>query len=145
MTFESVPENVWLGIAACSLLFIITGDTIRWLHRKRKAKTDAQQAAAKARKDEAERQEAQEILRELRARDVSLDEIRVASGGLKQEPLGDTGHTYATLPDGTNIVSMADGSYRLALPVRLAGIGSTAVGGSVSLKPPTASDDERPQ
>ena len=37
---------------------------------------------------------------------------------LPQKPLSD-GHTYATLPDGTNIVSMADGSYRLALPVRL--------------------------
>ena len=35
---------------------------------------------------------------------------------LTQMPLGD-GHTYARLPDGTNIVTMADGTMRLALPV----------------------------
>ena len=37
---------------------------------------------------------------------------------LPQTPLGD-GHTYARLPDGTNIVTMDDGTMRLALPVRL--------------------------
>ena len=35
---------------------------------------------------------------------------------LPQMPLGD-GHTYARLPDGTNIVSVADGSFRLAIPI----------------------------
>ena len=43
---------------------------------------------------------------------------------LPQEPLSN-GHTLARLPEGTNIVSMADGSYRLALPVRLSGVGFT--------------------
>lgn len=38
--------------------------------------------------------------------------------GLTQHPL-DGGHTYANLPDGTNIVWMADGTMRLALPVNL--------------------------
>ena len=33
-------------------------------------------------------------------------------------PLGD-GHTYARLPAGTNIVTMADGTMHLALPVEL--------------------------
>ena len=37
---------------------------------------------------------------------------------LPQIPLSD-GHTYARLPDGTNIVSMADGSFRLAIPIVL--------------------------
>lgn len=37
---------------------------------------------------------------------------------LPQIPLSD-GHTYARLPDGTNIVSMADGSFRLAVPIVL--------------------------
>ncbi len=37
---------------------------------------------------------------------------------LPQHPLGD-GHAYTKLPDGTNIVTMADGTIRLALPVRL--------------------------
>jgi len=35
---------------------------------------------------------------------------------LDQKPFGD-GHTYAELPEGTRIVSMKDGSYRLAIPV----------------------------
>ena len=35
---------------------------------------------------------------------------------LDQKPFGD-GHTYAKLPEGTRIVSMKDGSYRLAIPV----------------------------
>lgn len=37
---------------------------------------------------------------------------------LDQHPLGN-GHTYARLPDGTNVVSMADGRYRLAVPINL--------------------------
>ena len=37
---------------------------------------------------------------------------------LPQHPLSD-GHTYAQLPDGTNIVLMADGTVRLALPIRV--------------------------
>ena len=128
MTFESVPETVWLGIAASSLLFIIIGDTIRWLHKRRRAKAKAAEAKVRAEKDEADRREAQEILRGLRARDMSLDHIKDAISDLKREPLGDSGHTYAELPDGTNIVSMADGSYRLALPVRL---GPLHLGGSI--------------
>ena len=59
---------------------------------------------------------------------------------LSQMPLGD-GHTYAQLPDGTRIVSMDDGTYRLALPVRIAGIGGTAVGGSVQLTVTKADND----
>ena len=46
---------------------------------------------------------------------------------LPQMPLGD-GHTYARLPDGTNIVTMADGTMRLALPVRLSALSVSAVG-----------------
>ena len=46
---------------------------------------------------------------------------------LPQHPLSD-GHTYATLPNGTNIVTMDDGSIRLALPVRLSALGVSAVG-----------------
>ena len=63
-----------------------------------------------------------------------------------QEPLGD-GHTYAKLPNGTNIVTMADGKIRLALPVRLPAAALRAEGGgSATLKrPPATSDDERPK
>ncbi|MCY4496773.1 MAG: hypothetical protein OXC14_05750 [Rhodospirillaceae bacterium] len=57
---------------------------------------------------------------------------------LPQHPLGD-GHSYAELPDGTRIVTMADGSIRLALPARLRGMDvTTAVGMSASL---TVDDD----
>ena len=37
---------------------------------------------------------------------------------LQQNPLGD-GNTYAKLPDGTKIVTMADGEIRLAIPVHV--------------------------
>ena len=66
---------------------------------------------------------------------------------LPQHPLGD-GHTYAELPDGTSIVSMADGSYRLALPVRLSVDfrgnldGSLTLSPEVKKKPPATEDDE---
>jgi len=46
--------------------------------------------------------------------------LRETINRLAQHPLGD-GHTYANLPEGTNIVTMADGTIRLALPVKLAG------------------------
>ena len=35
---------------------------------------------------------------------------------LPQQPL-EGGHTYAELPHGTNLVSLADGSFRLAIPI----------------------------
>ena len=50
---------------------------------------------------------------------------------LPQMPLGD-GHSYARLPDGTNIVTMADGTVRLALPVRLSVSFGGGLDGSLS-------------
>ena len=50
---------------------------------------------------------------------------------LPQTPLGD-GHTYARLPDGTNIVSMADGSFRLAIPIHLSATFSGGLDGNLS-------------
>ncbi len=44
--------------------------------------------------------------------------LRETIRDLPQIPLGD-GHTYAELPNHTNIVTMADGSMRLALPISL--------------------------
>ena len=73
--------------------------------------------------------------------------LKEAIRQLPQHPLSD-GHTYATLPDGTNIVSMADGSYRLALPIDLPplSLGGT-IEGSLSLSPevkkgPSAPEDD---
>ena len=50
---------------------------------------------------------------------------------LPQMPLGDD-HTYARLPDRTNIVTMADGTMQLALPVRLSAAGSFGIAASCS-------------
>ena len=50
---------------------------------------------------------------------------------LPQHPLGE-GHTFAELPAGTRLVSMADGSFRLAMPVRLSGIGISVGLGSAT-------------
>ena len=51
---------------------------------------------------------------------------------LPQIPLGD-GHTYARLPGGTNIVTMADGTMRLALPVELSANFEGNIAGSLPL------------
>ena len=51
---------------------------------------------------------------------------------LPQIPLGD-GHTYARLPGGTNIVTMADGTMRLALPVELSANFEGNIAGSLSV------------
>ena len=44
--------------------------------------------------------------------------LKETINSLPQHPLAD-GHTYATLPNGTNIVTMGDGTVRLALPIRV--------------------------
>ena len=63
---------------------------------------------------------------------------------LPQMPLGD-GHTYARLPDGTNIVSMADGSFQLAIPIAIDAAFEGGLRGdlnaSVSLGPPPKDDN----
>lgn len=63
--------------------------------------------------------------------------LRETMSSLLQTPL-EGGHTYAKLPDGTNIVSRADGSFSLALPVRLSGIATIKVGGSATLNAASA-------
>ena len=62
---------------------------------------------------------------------------------LPQMPLGDD-HTYARLPDGTNIVTMADGTMQLAIPKPLS---ATASAGPISasatlLKRPASMEEE---
>ena len=65
--------------------------------------------------------------------------------GLPQIPLGDD-HTYARLPDGTNIVSMADGSFRLAIPIPLSvsfhGDLDGTLSAGVELGPPPEGDNK---
>ena len=61
---------------------------------------------------------------------------------LPQMPLGDD-HTYARLPDGTNIVTMADGTMQLALPVRLSAAGSFGIAVSMSAAVLKVSPPER--
>ena len=62
---------------------------------------------------------------------------------LPKKPLGD-GHSYARLPDGTNIVTVADGTIRLAIPKPLS---ATASAGPISasatlLKRPASMEEE---
>ncbi len=57
----------------------------------------------------------------LRAEGTATEQIirmKEAVDGLEQVPFGD-GHSYAELPAGTRVVTMPDGTIRLALPVRL--------------------------
>ena len=76
--------------------------------------------------------------------------LRETMRRLTQVPFGD-GHTYADLPDGTRIVSLADGTYRLALPVKIdplfqglivgRPVGSTDVSGAAHLSRADEDDD----
>ena len=52
---------------------------------------------------------------------------------LPQNPLGD-GHVCAELPPGTNIVSIANGEYRLALPIQVEVSESIGISDSVEVK-----------
>ena len=68
-----------------------------------------------------------EILDALKNRDkrdeaavYSLQEIKEAVESLPQHRFEGTNHTYAELPAGTNIVTMEDGSIRLAIPKQIA-------------------------
>ena len=93
---------------------------------------------------------------ELDSRDVQVRRLKDIAAKLPQKPLSD-GHTYATLPDGTNIVSMADGSFRLAVPTDI-GVAfgparaEATFKPSITLdksgrkpKPPATEGDERPR
>ena len=71
-------------------------------------------------------------------------QLREVLGKLNTTPLGDSGHRYAELPQGTNIVKLADGQIKLALPVRLSAQFIGAVGGisRVSLDVKKPDDDQ---
>ena len=72
------------------------------------------------------------MLREgLEAHDVQIARLKQVARKLPQQPLGG-GHTYAQLPDGTNIVTKADGTVRLALPVRISAAFPGGLGGELS-------------
>ena len=58
---------------------------------------------------------------------IRFDDLIDVVSEVEMKPLGADGGRYGTLPDGTNIVTMADGTVRLALPVY---IGARFRGGS---------------
>ena len=62
---------------------------------------------------------------------------------LPKKPLGD-GHSYARLPDGTNIVTVADGTIRLAIPKPLSATASAdpITASSTLLKRPASMEEE---
>ena len=53
------------------------------------------------------------------ASNLELQSIRDAAEKLPMEPLGADGTELVRLPNNTNLVKLPDGSFRLALPVRL--------------------------
>lgn len=69
---------------------------------------------------ESEIREVRKALERIESRGIELDDVRTIVGKLPQVRVGDTA-TYAELPDGTRVVTLADGSIRLALPVLLSG------------------------
>ena len=91
---------------------------------------DARKAKEREDRAEAERLAVQQDLRDIKSQNVTLKSITSAIKDLPRKPLGD-GHTYAALPNGTNVVVMSDGDISLALPVRISGIGHTSMSASV--------------
>lgn len=61
----------------------------------------------------------QELRDELKAKDLELLDLKTIVGRLYHKPIPGTSATYVELPEGTRVVTMGDGSIRLALPVRL--------------------------
>ena len=56
---------------------------------------------------------------ELEAKDLELLDLRTLVGRLTPKPVPGTSATYVKLPEGTRIVTMDDGSIRMALPIRV--------------------------
>ena len=72
----------------------------------------------------------------------SLQEIKEAAASLPQHRFEGTNHTYAELPAGTNIVTMEDGSIRLAIPKQIAATftaPSSTASVALSKRPPNGS------
>lgn len=73
--------------------------------------------------------------------DRSTQEFKIAIAKLPQTPLGD-GHYCAELPPGTNVVTMADGSIRLAIPKQIAAtftVPPSTASVALSKRPPNGS------
>ena len=67
--------------------------------------------------------------------------LRDTIAQLPQRPLGD-GHMVASLPDGTNVVTMADGALRLVFPVRLSANFEGGLDGSLDVNVSLEDDAE---
>ena len=72
-------------------------------------------------------------MRALEARDVEIRTLREVVRGLPQKPLGAGKTTYAKLPNGTNAVTLPDGTIRLALPVQISANFEGNLDGSLSV------------
>ena len=107
---------IWSTVAVCLAL---SGLLYWW--DKRDAKTQAE--------------EVKDAVREaLQDHDVEVRGIKDAIKSLPKIPLGD-GHQCAALPDGTTIVTMADGTIRLAMPKRIKASATGTISGVMSASP----------
>ena len=84
--------------------------------------------------DDSSSQDVSESMQSVVASDTAKG-LEETMRSLPQYPLGEN-HTYASLPDGTNIVSMADGTYRLAVP--------KPISAKVTIGPPESTCDLAP-
>ncbi len=145
----------WLGAVGLAVLGIMI---FGWGYKKRipllEAKVEALEGQLRSgpqvlhvinQGDTPDLTEIREAIRaELDAHDIGrVARLMEVVNDLPQHPLGD-GHRYAELPDGTNIVIMADGTIRLAMPKRIAatGVGSFATAATAHLTKVPPDEDQ---
>ena len=93
---------------------------------------------------ESEIQEVREARERIESRGIELDDMKTRVSSLPHVRLSDTA-TYAELPNGTRVVTLADGSIRLALPVRIsATLAAGSPSMSVKLHAPRKGEGSRP-
>lgn len=134
-----VTDNLpWLTLAAASLGVLMLIESYRAFTAKEGDKPATKQDVLDLSGD---------VVAALAARDLALKKFKEIVSTLPSEPVGAEGAKLTKLPAGANLVEMPDGSFDLALPVRVSatfegGLAGTLSAGVALGPPPEKSDDD---
>lgn len=101
---SGIPERAWLVTGVGLVGLVLTVEVVRQFSRRRKEASAQQQLL--------------DVAQRLDERGLELSEFKAKVARLPQERLSDSA-TFAELPDGARVVTLANGSIRLALPIVL--------------------------